>query len=130
METIFSKEQEKVIYEIANDVGTKVYAEAIKKTHTTSPETMNLIKKMENKFDEKFDKLNEKIETILVNIASMPEKLNDKFSEKFARKDLEKRVSCAENEIENIKNTRENRNYDWLKWVIIFIVGFFANKFL
>jgi predicted nuclease with TOPRIM domain len=81
--------------------------------HTApSPDTIKLIKKMEDKLD----KISNKITEIEVKIAGLPERLLEKTDGKYACKETEKKL-------EELSDTMEQRNYEWLKYGITAILG-------
>lgn len=56
------------------------------------------------------------VQDIKISIASLPEALSEKFDTKYASKALE-------DDVKRLKEKNEQRNYDWLKYVIMLGVG-------
>lgn len=69
-----------------------------------------------NKIMEEFKHVNEKIENIRIDLAKLPEKLIEKLDDKYAGKFLE-------GEVKKIKDQQEQRIYDWVKYLVMTIVG-------
>lgn len=65
---------------------------------------------------EKIDNIKEDVTNIRVDIAGLPKLLADEFDKRYASKSIEA-------EIEKIKEKSEERNYEWLKWLIMSLAG-------
>lgn len=80
---------------------------------------MNEVKEIKTKVsnvDSKVDKLDKNQQRLELAFAKFPEILMEKISGKYADKSLEKTV-------EKIKETQEQRTYDWLKFAIVTFVS-------
>lgn len=55
--------------------------------------------------------------------AEFPKKLADEFDKRYAKKELECDVKDLKEKQEASSNVRETRNYDWLKYATVTLVG-------
>lgn len=105
-----------------NDKYDKIYNEKysdVNLHNKPSPETIIRLKVLEDnqvKFMEKLDKMGCILEDIKIKIAELPEKVFEKADERYAEKKVEQGL-------EELKDKIDNRNYEWLKYVITAIVG-------
>lgn len=60
---------------------------------------------------------------IEIQIAKLPEVLSDKFDSKYAGKAIETNVNELSKKVESLKEKSEQRNYEWLKYLIMLGVG-------
>ena len=74
---------------------------------SSSKETKELFKSM----GDKFDSLAEKVNDILIKMEGLPQAILEKTDGKYACKD-------TESELKELKKTIDNRNYDWLKYLL------------
>jgi len=82
----------------------KEHDKKMKQHLDTAPNTINLIKRMEDKFDNLKDELTSKMTNLEVLIAGLPQKFYDKCDNKYAReKGLKK-------EVKELRDKKEERN--------------------
>ena len=67
-------------------------------------------------FMDKLDRLVETVNDIKVSIAALPQTILNSADARYAVKSTEDKLSSLENKI-------ESRNYDWLKYAIVTLVG-------
>ena len=68
-----------------------------------------------NSMSQDIKDIKDQFSDLRVLIAGLPQQILDKADERYACKAVEK-------EVENLKTTRDNRNFDWLKFsAMIFI---------
>jgi len=101
----------------------KEHDKKMKQHLDTAPNTINLIKRMEDKFDNLKDELTSKMTNLEVLIAGLPQKFYDKCDNKYAEKRIEK-------EVKELRDKKEERNYQWLAWGITSTILLLVAKFL
>ena len=69
-----------------------------------------------NKIMEKLDSFSEKLEKMALELAKLPDVLSQRFDERYA-------VKSTEEEVYELKEKMENRNYEWLKYLVGIVVG-------
>lgn len=69
-----------------------------------------------NKIMEKLDSFSDKLEKMALELAKLPDILSQRFDERYA-------VKSTEEEVYELKEKMENRNYGWLKYLVGIIVG-------
>jgi hypothetical protein len=65
---------------------------------------------------DKIDRLVETVNDIKVSLAGLPQAILANADNRYASKSTENILSALKDKI-------ENRNYDWLKWAIVTLVG-------
>lgn len=64
----------------------------------------------------RMEKIEEKIESVRLEVAQLPEKLIEKLDSRYASKQAEEMILDLQQKI-------EQRNYDWLKYLITALFG-------
>ena len=64
----------------------------------------------------KMEKLEEKFDSLRLDVAQLPEKLIEKLDQRYASKQSEELV-CQ------LRDKLEERNYEWLKYLITALIG-------
>lgn len=74
------------------------------------------------KIMEKLDSFGQKLEDLAVQLAKLPDNLSQRFDVRYA-------IKSTEEEVSELKEKLENRNYEWLKYIIGLVVGFVITYF-
>lgn len=70
----------------------------------------------------KLDDFADTLKGVEISIAELPDKLTQRFDEKYASKTLE-------GDVKALKEKNEQRNYEWLKYLVMLAIGAFMTYF-
>jgi conjugal transfer/entry exclusion protein len=68
------------------------------------------------KIMEKLDSFGQKLEDLAIQLAKLPDNLSQRFDERYA-------IKSTEDDVYELKEKLENRNYEWLKYIVGLVVG-------
>lgn len=101
-----------------------------------SEKTLSLIKSMEDKLDKLKDELLKKVGNIELTLEKTIREIFDKIDDKYARRDKvtllanelsncvrKEEVAKLNAELDDMRNKREERGYDWLKFGVTAIIS-------
>jgi benzoyl-CoA reductase/2-hydroxyglutaryl-CoA dehydratase subunit BcrC/BadD/HgdB len=110
------------------DLANEIYNSGVieGQSHTEpSPKTLIIIKNMEDKLDKMKDSFTTEISTLKMLIVGIPKQIIDETDKKYACKEVEDKV-------EKLRDERDRKTYDWLKYTVITIasvlIGYFFNQ--
>lgn len=71
----------------------------------------------------KLDDFADTLKGVEISIAELPDKLTQRFDDKYASKKLEEDVNCLNEELSKMKEKNSDRNYEWLKYLVMLGIG-------
>jgi len=110
------------------DLANEIYNSGVQEGQShlePSPKTLIIIKNMEDKLDKMKDSFTTEISTLKMLIVGIPKQIIDETDKKYACKEVEDKV-------EKLRDERDRKTYDWLKYTVITIasvlIGYFFNQ--